>query len=263
MGTRQAKVQRFTYSALRLTAVTAAALAIALHVEPAKAQTHCVSCEGPPAHYLCTAESGPGLLATNGGQLSCITEMAKRGGHDRCSVSRVQSDACAGLAPIHLYPETPQVPETPPAPAETLADQTRPGATSPDTSRPAPSVDGAASGAVALPEDGNIAADDDAQNFPTHLPPYGNADGENAADGPPVKKAPPSTVAEMAEDAIEGSKDGVKKAGKTVGDTAKSAGETVVDVTKKTGEQIGNAGKAVGSVAKKTWDCVTSLFSDC
>ena len=65
------------------------------------------------------------------------------------------------------------------------------------------------------------------------------ADGN--PDGQPDPQAPPKTV-----------KEGLKKAGETISGTAEKAGE-----------QIGNAGSAVGNAAKKTWNCLTSLFSDC
>ena len=37
----------------------------------------------------------------------------------------------------------------------------------------------------------------------------------------------------------------------------------VENFAKKTGEAITDTGTAVGNAAKKTWDCVASLFGDC
>ncbi len=71
---------------------------------------------------------------------------------------------------------------------------------------------------------------------------------EDAAGG----GEPPSTVEEMAKSTVKSSKEGLEK-----------AGETVVGGAKTAGEKIGNAGSAVGSAAKKTWDCLVSLFKDC
>lgn len=68
----------------------------------------------------------------------------------------------------------------------------------------------------------------------------------------PTPAPPPATVADVAKDAAQSSKENLDKVGKAVTDTAKSAGD-----------QIENAGQAVGSAAKKTWDCVASLFKEC
>jgi hypothetical protein len=68
------------------------------------------------------------------------------------------------------------------------------------------------------------------------------------AEGPlsPEPTAPdaepsPSTAAKIAKDAVDASNAGLKKAGEAVSNTAESAGNAV----------------------KKTWDCFSSLFSDC
>jgi hypothetical protein len=68
----------------------------------------------------------------------------------------------------------------------------------------------------------------------------------------PAPGAPPKTVEELAGQTVKSSKEGLKKAGETISGTAEKAGE-----------QIGNAGSAVGNAAKKTWNCLTSFFSDC
>lgn len=62
----------------------------------------------------------------------------------------------------------------------------------------------------------------------------------------------PRTVEELANQTVEASKKGLKKAGDAVTGTAEKAGEGVQ-----------NAGSAVGNAAKKTWHCLKSLFSDC
>ena len=73
-----------------------------------------------------------------------------------------------------------------------------------------------------------------------------------ASEAPPAPQVPPKTVEELAGQTAKSSKEGLKKAGETISGTAEKAGE-----------QIGNAGSAVGNAAKKTWNCLTSLFSDC
>lgn len=63
--------------------------------------------------------------------------------------------------------------------------------------------------------------------------------GPDGATAEPEKA--PRTVEEMAEKTVQSSKEGIAKAG----------------------ENVGKAGSAVGNAAKKTWDCIVSLFSDC
>ncbi|MBA4131627.1 MAG: hypothetical protein C0519_09390 [Hyphomicrobium sp.] len=63
---------------------------------------------------------------------------------------------------------------------------------------------------------------------------------------------PPQTVEELAKTTVESTKKGL-------GDV----GSSVKNTTEKAGEKIEDAGSAIGNAAKKTWNCVTSLFSDC
>ncbi len=62
----------------------------------------------------------------------------------------------------------------------------------------------------------------------------------------------PKTVEELAKRTAQSSKENISKAGKAVVDAAKS-----------TGDHIKDAGEYVGNTAKKTWDCIISLFSKC
>ena len=78
-----------------------------------------------------------------------------------------------------------------------------------------------------------------------------------ASDLPPMaeeqaKPGVPDTVEALAKETVESSGAGLKKAGEAVTGSAKAAGE-----------QIGKAGDAVAGAAKKTWGCLTSLFTDC
>jgi hypothetical protein len=73
----------------------------------------------------------------------------------------------------------------------------------------------------------------------------------------------PRTVEELASETYEASKEGLKKAGESVSGAAQKAGEAVTGTAKSAGEKIGEAGSAVGGAAKKTWNCLTSLFQDC
>jgi hypothetical protein len=63
---------------------------------------------------------------------------------------------------------------------------------------------------------------------------------------------PPRTVEEMAKGTVESTKRGIDD----VTGTVKSS-------TEKAGEQIGGVGSAIGTAAKKSWHCVSSLFNDC
>lgn len=98
---------------------------------------------------------------------------------------------------------------------------------------------------VALPEAGLPALPSPAAGS---APPSPGADDATPAAGP----AAPRTVEELAEETVRSSKQGLEDAGNAVKGTAKKAGESV-----------GEAGSAVGKAAKKTWDCMISLFSDC
>lgn len=75
--------------------------------------------------------------------------------------------------------------------------------------------------------------------------------------------APPKTVEELARRTAESSQQGLKQAGDAVVDTAGQAGTAVTETAKTTGSVLGKAGSAVGHAAKKSWDCVASLFKDC
>jgi hypothetical protein len=81
--------------------------------------------------------------------------------------------------------------------------------------------------------------------------PEANLPPTPAADESSEPKTP-KTVEELAKQTVQSSKEGLQKAGQAVSGTAKTAGE-----------QIGKASSAVGNAAKKTWNCLISLFSDC
>jgi hypothetical protein len=79
----------------RFALCTGAALAFA---HPAGALEYCVTCEGPPAMYRCVIAGTPdGPGKNDSGSLMCISEMAARGGHEKCAVSRGAPFPCPGL----------------------------------------------------------------------------------------------------------------------------------------------------------------------
>jgi hypothetical protein len=78
-------------------------------------------------------------------------------------------------------------------------------------------------------------------------------EGEQKEAQPADPAQPPKTMQELlAGQSVQSPKESLKKAGEAISGTAEKAGE-----------QIGNAGSAVGNAAKKTWNCLVSLFSDC
>ena len=63
----------------------------------AAAQEYCVTCSGPPAKYRCIIAGDASAAArTSRGQLLCITELAKSGNHESCSVGRTTATPCEG-----------------------------------------------------------------------------------------------------------------------------------------------------------------------
>lgn len=168
---------------------------------------YCVTCEGPPAMYRCVVEGTPdGPGKDPSASLYCISEMASKGRHEACAVSRGAPFPCPGLTAMVRPP--PKVP----------------GMAPPEIGAPAP-------------------------------------EGSPLANQPPAPAAAPEaekpakvprTVEELAGETVRSSKKGLEQAGDAIGGTAKKAGE-----------HIGNAGSAIGNAATKTWNCLTSLFSNC
>ncbi len=182
-----------------------AALAIAAISIAGSAQSaeYCVTCEGPAAMYACAIE-GTEADATPDPrlQLLCISELAKAGGHEVCSVPRSAPKPCPGVMKIVAAPAMP------PPPAATEAE--------------APAAD------------------------PTFAAPDDSSDHAKSPD------EPPRTVEEMAKKTVESTKKGLE-----------TAGDAIKGTTQKAGENVEKAGSTVTEAAKKTWNCVTSLFSQC
>ncbi len=245
---------------------------IAIHVggagvvtTPASARDFCISCSEPDAVYSCQVETGFTLPAEAAAKLHCIKELARRGAHRSCSVSRRNDDVtCAGeavvLAPPSAIPAGPgSAPATLPAamppnalpsgrPSEVIGSQGE------QDYRYAPAQPGPQPDDVRAKIDERPSGDNASQQH-DRTPSQGvEVQPEQTVQEEPQKRSnkPPKTVEEMAKRAAEDSQKGLKQAGELVTDTAKSTGKT-----------IENTGKAVGNAAKKTWDCVSSLFSKC
>lgn len=183
-----------------------ASVVLALLAFPAIASEYCVVCSGPHASYRCMTDDGrSGAGADQGVWLRCISEIARGGGHETCSIDREAAAPCAGE--VRNIATTPYA-DTPGSPAPTPS--LRPLAPAPDV-QPAPSAN-INPAAKSLP-----APKDNAGTAP--LPPPGTHPS-SAADAQPVPQPPPASENE-------------------------------------------GTGSAIGNAAKKTWDCMSSLFKKC
>jgi type IV secretory pathway VirB10-like protein len=203
-------------------------LAIALLTQAAAATEYCVRCSGPDATYRCEVS---GIAGGNNSdprlQLLCISELAKTGSHDTCSVDRKATDPNAGLT-CEGELRVIAAPSSPP-----------PGAPPAATATDAPAMPAHPIPAAEAPQ------------------PLDPAQAETPAEPSPDKV--PQTMEELAGQTMKNSKENLKKAGDAIGGT----GEAIAGGAKKAGETIGEAGSSVGTAAKKTWTCLTSLFNDC
>jgi hypothetical protein len=87
---------------------------------------------------------------------------------------------------------------------------------------------------------------------PLHDPIPTDAGSESTAPEGTAVAQPPKTVEELAKSTIETTKKGLDG----VTGTVKSS-------TEKAGEQINGVGGSIGQAAKKSWNCLSSFFSDC
>ncbi len=185
----------------------------------------CVSCTGPAAIYRCTF-SGDGSQSPGqspGLQLTCISELAKQGGHESCTIERTRQVPCGASAKVFAAPEAFAAPadakKSPPAAAAEVPVKKAEPVT-------VPPADHAADPSAAPEEQPETATE--------------------------PKDKPPRTVKEMVDKSAADTKENAGKAGAAVEGAAKSAGGAVQ-----------KAGAAIGNAAKKTWTCLTSLFGDC
>ncbi len=158
-------------------------------------------------------------------QLTCISELAKQGGHQSCTIERNRQIPCDATAKIFAVPE---------AFAAPAAADAKPAVPAVE-----PEVPQKRAEPVAVPP-----AD--------HAADPGAAPQEQPASTADPKDKPPRTVKEMVDKSAADTKENAGKAGAAVDGAAKSAGNAVKQ-----------AGTAIGNAAKKTWTCLTSLFGDC
>ena len=99
-------------------------------------------------------------------------------------------------------------------------------------------------------------ADNGVPKAPVILPPVNEGVSEATGGAPPAGSAapgaPPATVEALAKIAAEQTKKDWEKTKATVNDSAQAAGQ-----------QVTKAGATVGSVFKKSWDCLSTLFTGC
>ena len=197
----------------------------------AAAEDYCVVCVSPSAMYRCEIKGTPEGRGVNPkAQLYCITEIAKRGGHESCLVSKSAPVPCPGLMVLLDGPGD----------AGATVGEAHPQIRDSGTGEPVaetPLPAGAQGGSEAAPA----------------TPEQGEAKGSPSIAGAPKNDpAAPKTVEELAGKTVEATKDGISKAGSAVTGTAKKAGDAIT----------GTAEKA-GDAAKSTWKCISSFFSNC
>lgn len=204
---------------------------------PAVAAEFCVVCGEPDGIYRCIAAEVSAASRDTGAQLQCIQEIARRAGHKTCTIQRTADSACSG-------PEWVLGSAGVGGMAVTLPKGGGLGASRSDTPTVTPGV--APEGATA-PQGARSVGD-------------GTVRGAQSAPGVPSRE-------------LRGSVQTFYPAAS--GSAAKSGDRPeAVDEAANTNPRQGNpdeaspstldkAGKAVGGAAKKTWDCVSSLFSRC
>lgn len=205
------------------TAVLAAATA-------ADAAEYCVACAQPDATYRCIAPEVSAAARDTGTQLLCIQDIARRAGHKTCTIERKPQGTCEG------------------AEWTVSGGLVTPAVVVPPRHQPGKPVETpmAATPAQQLSRGGN----GDLRAAPV-----------DAASGPP---------AGMRSNGAAGQTYYPTGGGPTAGSAADlpdttRTGDAVTPAKPlgKAGEALESAGTAVGGAARKTWECVSSLFSKC
>lgn len=231
-------------------AALASAVALAIGSMPSLAAEYCVQCIGPAAVYRCATEGQASAGADPRLQLICASEMSRIGGHESCSVLRKPAVSCDGplktvAAPSGLSSaarsgdsEKSEQPER--LPANSDSGPTR---AAPQAALPAP-PSSAAAGAAA-PGGGKASQ---TSSDPMNSAAQGSETPARPSDANAQTQAQGQPNGGLTED---------------IGKAANTAGAAVADTAQSAGQMVGKAGAAAGKAAKKGWNCVTSLFSDC
>ncbi|MGQ0457466.1 MAG: hypothetical protein ACT4OU_10430 [Hyphomicrobium sp.] len=175
---------------------TGLAIAAAMVASGRAAADICVACTGPDASYACSVDTAALPSDDSRLKLLCITELAKAGGHQSCTVSRAVTAPCPGEVKKLA------------APGLDAAPHVAPPASSPAPANP-PS-------AVAPVENGEAVTTVPKTTPPPKTVQEAVEDGASGA-GDALKK-----TGEGAADIAESAGGAMQKAGKAVGDAAKS-----------------------------------------
>lgn len=213
-----------TLAASAGTAVLAAATA-------ADAVEYCVACAEPDATYRCIAPEVSAAARDTGTQLLCIQDIARRAGHKTCTIERKPQGACEGAEwTVSGGVVTPAVVVPP--------QQHQPGKPfeTPMAATPAQQMSRGGNGDLgAAPAD--------------------------AASGPAAGMRSNGAAGQTYYPTGGGPAAG---SGAGLPDTARPGdAPPPVKPLEKAGKALDSAGSAVGGAARKTWECVSSLFSKC
>ena len=108
-----------------------------------------------------------------------------------------------------------------------------------------------------------VAAPDEIMVAPPAQAPKTAATSEGAAPPKAAGKAPAETVVPKDPKPPKTVQEVVEKSAAATGETLEQAGGAAKGAAKSAGGMLQNAGSAVSNAAKKTWNCVTSLFGNC
>lgn len=226
-------------ASLRTPAAVALGLAASTIAGSAHAASVCVVCDGKSATYECVLPSESATrqsrILRSAEKLICMKAIAERRGHASCSVRRGIKGICTGEI-FDLARETQSAAEAPATAA------VRPG---PSVARPSSRPGGPEPQSETRSE--TQSARQTGPDVQTRSPTPENADTTEPAPKPETAQTRKPEAG----------------APKTMVELAKRTVDATDRQIKKTGEQVSGAGEAVTGAIKKSWTCVTSLFSKC
>jgi hypothetical protein len=184
----------------------------------------CVKCTNPDASYACVVGASSNATLDTVAKFYCITQLAKAGSHASCAIDRATAPPCPG--------------ERKELPIPAFLEDGGAASKLPDKSASDQHPGDVGTRPATAPIAGATSA-----GPPVH---------DQQANPPPAAEQPPKTVQEMVEKSA-------KTAGAGLSETQKAAG----DAAKSTTTALEKAGTAVGGVAKNSWKCLSSFFSNC
>lgn len=188
-----------------------AALVAASAAASGAAADICVACTGPDASYACKVDTAAMPSDDPRLKLLCITELAKAGGHQSCTVSRAVTAPCPGeVKPL----AAPGLDAPPPA--------------APAASTPAPA------------NAGNVPAPPPAAAAPV--------ESEDSVTTVPKSTPPPKTVQEAVENGASGTGDALKKTGEGAANVAEQAGGAMQKAGKAVGDAAKSTWKCLSTL---------------